>query len=48
VDRVNNAIVFLYDRIREEIQNKYKNLEDEEMTAMTEEVENYICKRLYY
>lgn len=48
MDRVNDAIVFLYEKIKEEIPKKYPNITDEEIADITDEVENYICKRLYY
>jgi len=44
---VNDAIIFYYNKINHGAKAKFKNVGDEEYNLIMDEIENYICKRLY-
>mmetsp|Transcript_39057 Transcript_39057/g.34741 ORF Transcript_39057/g.34741 Transcript_39057/m.34741 type:complete len:425 (-) Transcript_39057:1022-2296(-) len=44
---VSDGITFYYNRINSCVKNKFKNVEDDEHDLIMNEIENYICKRLY-
>lgn len=45
--RVNDAIIFYYNKISHGVKVSFKNVSDEEYNLIMDEIENYICKRLY-
>jgi len=44
---VNDAIIFYYNKISHGVKVSFKNVSDEEYNLIMDEIENYICKRLY-
>jgi hypothetical protein len=44
---VSSAIAFYYNKINSQVKQTYKSVADEEHNMMSDEIENYICKRLY-
>lgn len=44
---VNQAIIFYYNKIHIGVKLGFQNVTDEEFNLIMDEIENYICKRLY-
>lgn len=44
---MNDAIIFYYNKISHGVKVSFKNVSDEEYNLIMDEIENYICKRLY-
>ncbi len=46
--RTNEAIVSMYDMVSEKLKEDIEELTEEDNKLIDEEVENYICRKLYY
>ena len=48
IHRTNEAIVSMYDMVSEKLKEDIEELTEEDNKLIDEEVENYICRKLYY